>query len=96
MTRILEVKDKNNKLVYITKERWMHLCREHPEVAPYLFYFEETLKNPTKFIDFDNSKKYFYKYFKNRISKEKYLLVLVKYLNGEGFVITAYFKRNIK
>jgi hypothetical protein len=39
----------------------------------------------------DTNVRYYYKYYKNRKSKAKYLRVIVKYLNGEGFIITAYF-----
>ena len=45
--------------------------------------------------ELDENVKYYYKYFKERESA-KYLLVIVKYLNDHGFIITAYFVRNIK
>ena len=38
---------------------------------------------------------YFYKEFKERESYERYLLVSVKYLNGEGFVITSFYTNKI-
>lgn len=54
---------------------------------------EETIKNPQKITDYlpDPDVKYYYRHCKSRKSKAKYLRVIVKYLNGEGFVITAYF-----
>ncbi|GAI26275.1 unnamed protein product, partial [marine sediment metagenome] len=42
---------------------------------------------------YDSNKKDYYKYYKNR---KQYLKVIVNYLNGNGFVISAYFVRNIK
>ena len=59
---------------------------------------KETLHNPTKITvyELDENVRYYYKYFKNRSSSAKYLLVTVKYLNDHGFIITAYFVRNIK
>ena len=96
--RLFEFKDKDDKTIYLTKERWSHISIEHPEIASYIKEFNEILNNPTKIIDYynDNKVKYYYKYFKDRKEKSKYLLVIVKYLNGEGFIITAYFVRNIK
>ena len=96
MPRIFETKDKSGRNIYLTDERWKHINQEHSEVAPYLEEIKETLKNPVKITDyeFDENVKYYYKYFKER--KAKYLLVIVKYLNNHGFIITAYFVRYIK
>ena len=43
----------------------------------------------------DKSILYFYKEFKQMLKLERYLLVSVKYLNGKGFVITAFFTNKI-
>jgi len=37
--------------------------------------------------------RFYYKFYKNL---SKYLLVSVKYLNGEGFVITAFYTSKIE
>jgi len=97
MTWIFEVKDKSGRKVHLSDERWKHLNQEHPEVAPYLEEIKETLKNPVKITEYelDENVRYYYKYFKERESA-KYLLVIVKYLNDHGFIITTYFVRNIK
>ena len=96
--RIFEIIDKSGKIIYLTNERWGHINEEHPEIFLYLNYFEDILKNPTKIkvYECDESISYYYKYFKNRDASAKYLLLIVKYLNGEAFIITAYFVRNIK
>jgi len=93
--KIFESKDKIGKTIYLTKERWVHISKEHPEVKNYFNNFDDTLINPTKMMDYfyDNNIKYYYKYFKE---KKSYLLIIAKYLNGEGFIITAYFVRNLK
>lgn len=97
MVWIFEVKDKSGRKIHLSDERWKHLNQEHPEVAPYLEDIKETLKNPVKITEYeiDENVRYYYKYFKERESA-KYLLVIVKYLNDHGFIITAYFVRNIK
>lgn len=57
-----------------------------------------TLKIPLtmRYDEFDKNLRYYYKYFKERKSIEKYLIVAVKYLNNDGFVITAFYTDKIK
>ena len=97
MTRIFEIEDKSGRKIHLLNERWKHINQEHPEVAPYLEELKEILKNPVKITayEFDENIKYYYKYFKERESA-KYLLVIVKYLNYHGFIITAYFAGHTK
>ena len=97
MAWIFEVEDKSGRKIHLSDERWKHLNQEHPEVAPYLEELKDILKNPLKITDYelDSNVKYYYKYFKER-ETAKYLLVIVKYLNNHGFIITAHFVRNIK
>ena len=40
--------------------------------------------------------RYYYKYFKTILSEEKYLMVVVKYLNGKGFIITSFYTDKIE
>ena len=97
MKRVLEVTDKTGRKVYLTEERYRHI-KKHPEMQDSLKIIEETIKNPQKIVSlsFDNSIHYFYSYHKNRKSKAKYLRVVVKYKNGKGFIITAFFVEEIK
>jgi len=61
----------------------------------YLEEIKQTLINPDKIISsiHDDNRLNYYKYYKNRI---KFIRVIVNYLNGEGYVLTAYFVKNIK
>ena len=97
MTWVFEVEDKSARNIHLSNERWKHINQEHPEVAPYLNEIKDTLKNPVKITtyEFDENVRYYYKHFKER-KLAKYLLAIVKYLNGHGFIITAYFVRNMK
>ena len=98
MSHVFQLEDKSGRKIHLSKERWEHINQEHPEVSNYLEEIKETLKNPTKIktYKYDKDVRYFYRYYKNRESAAKYLLIIVKYLNGNGFIITAYFVRNIK
>jgi len=37
--------------------------------------------------EYDQDVRFYYKYYKNRNSEAKYLLVSIKYLNGKGFIM---------
>ena len=97
MSIIFEIDDKTGRKIRLTKEQWSHLRKKHPEVENYEL-IEETLKKPDIITDYDidESVRYYYKYYKHRSSHEKYLQVIVKYLNGEAYVLTAQFKPYIK
>lgn len=97
MTLIFEVIDKSGRKIHLTKERWSHIKKKHTEVENYEM-IEETIRKHDKItnIDIDEKVHYYYKYYKHRLPKEKFLQVVVKYLNGTGFVLTAQFKLHIK
>lgn len=92
MGRILEVKDKTGRTIYLTDERYSHILK-HPEMQNSITIIEQTIKNPHKITSYsiDSDTKFYYSYHKGRKSKARYLRVVVKYLNGEGFVIAAFF-----
>lgn len=63
----------------------------------YLEEIQITLRNPLKIVQQEKGDlTRYYSYQKNRKYPEKYLRIIVKYLNGDGFVITAHFVRNLQ
>lgn len=96
MGLIFEVNNKSGRKIHLSNERWAHINQEHPEIAPHLEDIKDALINPLKVVQYEYDKgiHYHYKYFKRR--RPEYLLIIVKYLNNHGFIITAYFVRNIK
>lgn len=90
------VLDRNGKEVHLSGERWSHIRKYHNDVESHE-EIAETLKNPDSLYDDEREKvTIFHKFFKHKKQKSRYLRVVVKYLNGEGFVMSAYFARNIK
>ena len=83
MSSIFEVEDVTGRLIHLSEERWTHINREHPELANLLDEIKDALMNPIRYDpwEFDANIRYFYRYYKYRKSAEKYLLVIVKYLN---------------
>ncbi len=94
---LFEVVDKTGRKIRLTKERWSHITHPsslHSYMTNYLEDVEQVLIKPDRISDsvYDINKANYYKYYKNR---KQYLRVIVRYLNGDGFVISAYFVKNI-
>src|SRR3989344_5745168 len=96
MNIIFEVVDKRGKKIRLTREQWSKIRKKHPEVENEEL-IKETLEKPIKIMhhSYDESVYKFYKYYRNRPYPENFLMVLIKYLNGDGFVITAYYMDKI-
>lgn len=72
--------------------------KKHSTMANYFEEIKETLINPNAITksEIDKDVRFYYKYYKYLRVPYNYILVIVKYLNGDGFVISAYFEKNIK
>ena len=95
MVYIFEITDKIGRKVHLTKERLKHI-QKHPYMQDSIENIKDALKDPST-IRYEDDKDvlYFYKEFKQMPKLERYLLVSVKYLNSEGFVITSFFTNKI-
>ena len=91
--KILNIIDKNGKEIYLTLERLKHI-QKHPHMHDPIENIKETLKNPTT-IRYENNINYFYKEFKHLDPSERYLMISVKYLNDNGFIITSFFTNKL-
>lgn len=94
---LFEIIDKTKRKIRLTEKQWSHISSPislHAYMANNLEKIKETLINPNKIVNSanDNLKVSYYRYYKEN---KKYLKVVVKYLNGNGFVITSYFVKNI-
>jgi len=92
LSNILEVKTKDEKLIRLTEKQWLHIKQRHPEMATKVGDIEDTIANPAVRIQHSDETTKFYKFIKD---EKKYIMVAVKILNGDGFVITAYKTRRL-
>ena len=90
MNYVFEVKDKTGRKIRLTKKIWSKIRKKHYEIEDEELIIE-TLNKPNKIKDYDENIVYYYKYYKNRHLPKRFLLVIVKYLNGKGIVVTSYF-----
>ncbi|MEK6952932.1 MAG: hypothetical protein AABX29_08015 [Nanoarchaeota archaeon] len=95
MDNIFSIVDKTGRKIRLTKTQYGHVIR-HKGIEHYIEEIKQTLVKPLKIIRREEGSLYdYYTHNKHRLSPFKYLKVVVKYLNGEGFVITAYFVKNM-
>ena len=93
MERILDLEIDGRK-IHLSDKQWKNIINFHPNVEN-PEKIKEVLLNPLiiKKDNFDSSLNYYYKYDK---TKNMHLMVSVKYLNGDGFVITSFYIKKIR
>jgi hypothetical protein len=94
---VFKVTSKVGKLVTLDENRWRHVLK-HPEMQNQLDRIKETVANPDEVREstHDPSVLLFYKLYTKTPVTEKYLLTVVKVLNREGFIVTAFFTDRLK
>ncbi len=90
-------KAKLDKTILLDEKRIEHIF-EHPEMKSQLSKIKETLENPDEIRESLCVKSVwlFYKFYLKTPVTNKYMLVVTKILNKDGFVITAFFTDKIK
>lgn len=70
---------------------------QHDELTNQIGRMKKALTNPD-FVLYDKKEDnfHYYRYYVDTPVTEKYMLVIVKHLNKEGFIITAFFTRKVK
>jgi len=98
MDIIFETIDKTNRKIRLTKKQWKHI-QKHPHMHLYesVERIKDTVNSPTtiRYNNEDETVNYFYREYNDMDIFERYLLVSVKYLNGDGFVITSFYTNRI-
>ena len=76
------VLDKTGRKIHLTKERWKHITTKHPYMTNYLEGVKETTTNFQNTVPHLEGDLFdYYRYYKHRKEKAKFLNVVVKYLN---------------
>ncbi|MCZ7357296.1 MAG: PBECR2 nuclease fold domain-containing protein [Candidatus Methanoperedens sp.] len=94
---LVDVIDVFEKSIRLTEKRLEHILKR-PEMSRQLERIKETLANPDliKESNQDSSVWLFYRFYNITPVTEKYLLVAVRLLDGNGFIITAFYTDRIK
>ncbi len=91
---IFVVIDKTKRNISLTQKQWNHIC-QHSEMTGELERIKEVLVFPHKIIRSPRDS-YVHYYFQYKKECSKYLMVAVKYLNGEGFIITSFYSTKLR
>ena len=91
-------KDVNNRQIRLTDERKEHIETDHPEMSGQIVKIQDTLLNPDIIIKSrtDPDVELFFRHYEATPVTEKYLCVIVKVLENDLFIITAFFTDTIK
>jgi len=93
---LFKIRSKMGKVVSLDENRWRHVL-EHPEMQNQLDRIKKTVVNPeVRESIHDPSVLLFYKLYEETPVTEKYLLVIIKALNREGFIVTAFFADRVR
>lgn len=91
---LFEVECKAKKKIRISKEHWKRISEiKHPEVSGLEDEIKQALIIPIE-IKRSNSDRNVYLYYSKY--KSNFLCAVIRYLNGNGFIITAYITSKIK
>lgn len=85
------------KEVRLTEAQWAHIKARHKELRGQIEKMRLVLMEPDSIWHSPKEEVYhFYRRFTKTPVSEKYLLLVVKYLDDEGFVITGFFVSRIR
>lgn len=91
-------KDIHSRQIRLSSERQDHIEVDHLEMSGQIDKIEETLASPDVIVKSrtDPDVELFYHHYSTTPVTEKYLCVVVKVLDNDLFIITAYFTDAIK
>lgn len=90
------VKDQRGHHIYLTDERWHHICDEHPEMQGYRRQTLETIRKGQRFQDSVRPQGYLYYRNYQRLTYSNTTIVVVVYFGfspdgrENNFIMTAY------
>ncbi len=83
--------------IRLSRERWQHIKRRHPEMAGYGPEILETLANPDVILEGDGGAHMALRRLATGPHARKSLVVVYRVLaDNEGFVVTAYVARRLR
>ncbi|MHB8629997.1 MAG: hypothetical protein ACYDBJ_28580 [Aggregatilineales bacterium] len=83
--------------IRLTQERWQHIL-EHPEMTEQRERIIETLVSPDIIIatEADPDVHTYHRLYPQTLVTRKYLIVAIKVLADDAFILTAFFSRRLK
>lgn len=97
MVSLLQATTPDGRALKLTNDGWRHISTVHPELRGELEKVNQTIMSPDLIKRGNKADTFmFYKFFPRTIVSPKYLVLVIKYLNTEGTVLTGYFTERIR
>ena len=90
--------DVRGRAIRLTEERQEHLETDHPEMSGQLNRVGEALQTPELIVESrsDPSVEIYYRLYEQTPVTKKFLCVVVKNSDADGFIVTAYYTDTTK
>ena len=82
-------------MIRLPKKQWKHIASDHSILANKIYEIQETIVNPLVIMP-SVYNEYVREYYRYEKEVKEYLMVVVRYLNGTGFIITSNYVKRIK
>jgi len=97
MPIVFETVAYDGKIIRLTEVQWLHAVFFHPEIEGEQEKMKEVLENPEIVVrGATEDTKICYKFYPLTPVASKYLTVVVKILDREGFIVTSYFTERVR
>jgi hypothetical protein len=83
---------RNNVIIRLTPERWQHIAEQHGELIARKADVLKTVENPTRILAGSAGELLATREFE----PGKWLVIVYKELDGDGFIITAFLTRRAR
>ncbi|RLF12951.1 MAG: hypothetical protein DRJ69_00185 [Thermoprotei archaeon] len=94
---LFEVYSYDGRRVRLTRTQWLHIAVFHPEVAGEEDKIKRAVKDPDVVLaGATEDTRVYYRFYRDTPVSPKYLAVVVKILDEEGFIITSYFTERVR
>ena len=94
---VFEVTSRLGTKIRLSDIQWSHIELRHKELRRQLDKMKLTLIEPdTVYYSAGEETYHYYKKFSSTPVSEKYLLLVAKHQDGEGFIITAFFAARVR
>ena len=94
---VFEIRSRLDVEVRLGEAQWLHIRSRHEEMESQQEKMILTLEDPSVvYYSPRDEVYYYYRHFEETPVTEKYLLLVVKHLNSEGFIITSFFVSRIR
>jgi hypothetical protein len=94
---IMTVRDFQGQLIKLTAGQWAHFTVLRPYLIAMEWAVRETLENPEEVRKSERAphSRLYYRRYTNTVLGDKFMCVVVKFLENDAFISTAYLARKI-